>query len=62
MAFDTILFDKRDGIATVTLNRPERLNAMTWQMIEELLDAIADCRQDDTVPGPLRCRRLRAMC
>jgi 2-(1,2-epoxy-1,2-dihydrophenyl)acetyl-CoA isomerase len=49
MAFDTILFDKRDGIATVTLNRPERLNAMTWQMIEELLDAIADGRQDDTV-------------
>jgi 2-(1,2-epoxy-1,2-dihydrophenyl)acetyl-CoA isomerase len=49
VAFDTILFDKRDGIATVTLNRPERLNAMTWQMIEELLDAIEDCRQDDTV-------------
>ena len=49
MAFDTILFDKRDGIATVTLNRPERLNAMTWPMIEEFLDAIEDCRQDDTV-------------
>jgi enoyl-CoA hydratase/carnithine racemase len=49
VAFDTILFDKREGIATVTLNRPERLNAMTWPMIEELLDAIEDCRHDDAV-------------
>jgi 2-(1,2-epoxy-1,2-dihydrophenyl)acetyl-CoA isomerase len=49
VTFDTILFDKRNGIARVTLNRPERLNAMTWLMIEEFLDAIEDCRQDDTV-------------
>jgi 2-(1,2-epoxy-1,2-dihydrophenyl)acetyl-CoA isomerase len=49
VTFDTILFDKHDGIARVTLNRPERLNAMTWLMIEEFLDAIEDCRQDDTV-------------
>lgn len=46
MAFETIVFDKQAGIATVTLNRPERLNAMTWQMIEELLDAIEACRLD----------------
>src|SRR5579859_3631503 len=49
MAFETILFDVRAGVATVTLNRPERLNAMTWHMIEELLDAIEDCRHDDAV-------------
>ena len=49
MAFDTFLFDKPAGIATVTLNRPESLNAMTWHMIEEFVDAIEDCRQDDPV-------------
>src|SRR6202171_4807158 len=49
VAFDTILFDKHAGVATVTMNRPERLNAMTWHMIEEFLDAIEDCRQDESV-------------
>jgi 2-(1,2-epoxy-1,2-dihydrophenyl)acetyl-CoA isomerase len=48
VAFDTILFDKHDGIATVTLNRPERLNAMTWHMIEEF-------RRHRGLP-PGRCR------
>src|SRR5579859_4456575 len=49
MTFETILFEKHAGIATVTLNRPERLNAMTWPMIEEFLDAVEDCRLDDAV-------------
>jgi 2-(1,2-epoxy-1,2-dihydrophenyl)acetyl-CoA isomerase len=49
VAFETILFDIGAGIATVTLNRPERLNAMTWRMIEELLDAIEECRTDERV-------------
>ncbi len=49
MAFETIVFEKQDGIATVTMNRPDRLNAMTWRMIEEFLDAVEDCAQDDAV-------------
>jgi 2-(1,2-epoxy-1,2-dihydrophenyl)acetyl-CoA isomerase len=49
VAFETILFEKKDGVATVTLNRPERLNAITWRMMEEFLDAVADCRQDESV-------------
>ena len=49
MAFETILFDVQDGIARVTLNRPDRLNAMTWLMIEEFLEAIEICRRDDSV-------------
>jgi 2-(1,2-epoxy-1,2-dihydrophenyl)acetyl-CoA isomerase len=49
MAFETILFESSAAIATVTMNRPERLNAMTWRMIEEFLDVIDMCRQDDSV-------------
>lgn len=49
MAFETIVFDVQDGIGKVTLNRPERLNAMTWLMIEEILQVIRKSRQDDAV-------------
>jgi 2-(1,2-epoxy-1,2-dihydrophenyl)acetyl-CoA isomerase len=49
VAFETILFEKQGGIAKVTLNRPDRLNAMTWRMIEEFLDAVDECGRDDDV-------------
>ena len=44
---DTILFDHADGIARITLNRPDRLNSFTRQMHAELaraLDAAAEAR------------------
>src|SRR6266498_3449880 len=49
MAFETIIFDKQAGIARVTMNRPDRLNAMTWRMIEEFLDVVEECGRDDSV-------------
>ena len=45
--FDTVLFDLADGIARITLNRPDRLNSFTRQMHAELaqaLDAAAGAR------------------
>ena len=36
MEFETLLYEKSDGIATVTLNRPERHNALTLTMAREL--------------------------
>ena len=36
MAFSEILFDVADGIATITLNRPDKLNAFTVTMMKEL--------------------------
>ena len=47
--YETILFDKRDGIARITFNRPQRLNAMTWLMVEEILAAAEDCAADESV-------------
>ena len=44
-----LLVEKRDGIAYVTLNRPERLNAITWKMVEGLIDFTEECRRDDAV-------------
>jgi 2-(1,2-epoxy-1,2-dihydrophenyl)acetyl-CoA isomerase len=40
MAYETILFSVADGIARLTLNRPERLNAFTVAMHEEVADAL----------------------
>lgn len=44
MAFEMIRFDEADGIARITLNRPDRLNSFTTQMHGELRDALARVR------------------
>jgi 2-(1,2-epoxy-1,2-dihydrophenyl)acetyl-CoA isomerase len=45
MRYETILFDVADGIARLTLNRPERLSSFTVQMHDEVADALS--RLDD---------------
>ena len=46
MTYETILYTSADGIARVTLNRPDRLNSFTAQMHEELRDALAKVAAD----------------
>ena len=40
MAYETVLYDVADRICTITLNRPEKLNAWTRQMHLDLKDAM----------------------
>lgn len=49
MSYETILVDTLDGVMTITLNRPERLNAWTPQMGAELSAAVEAANQDDDV-------------
>ena len=49
MDFEFIDFDKSDGIATVTLNRPDKLNALTPQMRVEMRKAFEDVAEDDGI-------------
>ncbi len=49
MGFKEIIYTKADGIATITFNRPDRLNALTQSMRIEILDAIGDASADDGV-------------
>jgi enoyl-CoA hydratase/carnithine racemase len=44
-----ILYEVKDRIATITLNRPERMNAFTWDMLDTWADALARAQADDTV-------------
>lgn len=49
MAYEQILFDVSDQIATITLNRPEKLNAFTYIMITEMRDALDRVEADDSI-------------
>ena len=49
MGFETLLYEKQDGVATITLNRPERHNAFNIAMALELKDAWADVKSDPAV-------------
>jgi enoyl-CoA hydratase len=51
----TVLYEAADGVATLTLNRPERLNAITPQLIADLQDRLQKAWGDDAV----RAIRLR---
>jgi enoyl-CoA hydratase len=52
---DTVLTERADGVATLTLNRPARLNAITAELAEDLRAALAAANADDQV----RVVRLR---
>lgn len=49
MDYETIRYDVADGIATVTLSRPEKMNALTSQMVHELVDVCDRIDADDQV-------------
>jgi len=47
--FTQILVEKADGVATVTLNRPDKMNAFTRTMMDEIIAAMDDIDADDSV-------------
>jgi 2-(1,2-epoxy-1,2-dihydrophenyl)acetyl-CoA isomerase len=49
MAYKTIIVSRDEKVGTITLNRPERLNAFNSEMIEEILAALGEVRDDDEV-------------
>ncbi len=47
--YETILVDQQGKVATITLNRPDRLNAINWQMREEIMAALDQIDEDDAI-------------
>ena len=62
MPYQTIRLDVADGIATITLNRPEKLNAVNGQMIDELIAAADQADADDAVRAVIVTGAGRAFC
>ena len=51
MTYQTLLVDVHDGVATVTVNRPDKLNALNDQVVADLRAAVAALKADPAVKG-----------
>ncbi len=49
MAYENLLYEKKEGIAYITFNRPKVLNALNRKTIEELQQVLLDAREDAAV-------------
>jgi enoyl-CoA hydratase len=49
MEFKNILYEESDGIATITINRPEALNSLNEDTIVEILSRLKDAEEDKTI-------------
>lgn len=58
----SFLYEVQNGVGWITLNRPERLNALTFEVYRELTDAFADLRTDDDVRTVVITGAGRAFC
>src|SRR5688500_16954241 len=59
---DTVLVDIMDGVAWVRLNRPDRLNALTYPMMDRIHDALAALAEDEAVRAVVLTGTGRAFC
>jgi len=61
-SYETLLHEQADGVATVTLNRPEALNALNATMRHELLAALTAARRDDATRAVVITGAGRGFC
>ncbi len=62
MIFEQIRYDTADGVGTITLNRPEKLNAVTSVLIREMIAAFDAADADDSVRAVIVTGAGRAFC
>src|SRR5918912_3534608 len=49
MPYEFILTERLDGCALITLNRPEKLNALSFPLMTELDEALSECEADEAI-------------
>ena len=62
MGFNEILLEKEEGIAVITLNRPERFNAFTTSMYRELPRIVDQLRRDDEIKVAILTGARKGFC
>ncbi len=62
MSYETIKYDVEDSILTITLNRPEKMNAFTGRMMQEIIDAFDRADADDNVRAIIMTGEGKAFC
>ena len=62
MNYQTIMITKEDGIATITLSRPEVMNAVNEEMLKELVEATREVGDDEAVKAVILTGAGRAFC
>ena len=62
MGYHDLTYEKADHIATITLDNPEKLNAMTGKMLASFSTAIEEVRSDDDVRVLVLTGRGRGFC
>src|SRR5213078_451265 len=53
MSYDTLLFETRDAVAFITINRPDKLNALNDQVVDELSHAAERVATEDGIKGAI---------
>jgi 2-(1,2-epoxy-1,2-dihydrophenyl)acetyl-CoA isomerase len=59
---DVLLIDRADGVATLTMNRPESMNALSTELKDALVQALADVGTDDAVRAVVLTGSGRGFC
>src|SRR5574337_2105896 len=49
MAYKALIYTVKGSVATITLNRPDRYNALNRQIVEKLMEAVSACHEDRAV-------------
>lgn len=62
MEFETLKYELSENILTITLNRPDRMNAFTKKMSQEIVQAFADANEDDEVKAIVVTGEGKAFC
>ena len=62
MEYEQIAYDVEDRILTITLDRPEKLNAFTNRMMTEMIDALDRADADDSIRVVIVTGRGRGFC
>jgi 2-(1,2-epoxy-1,2-dihydrophenyl)acetyl-CoA isomerase len=62
MTYETLLFDAKDGVAHITLNRPEALNSINLELSRDLMRAILKCDEDPSIRAVILSGNGRLFC